>query len=109
MVVQEVLSGVISKEAAKVKYGIKGNSAVLQWMRKFGVSTEKELTNSFVAMKGKRNQKQQQQKDQRIKLLEKALQMAELKAEGYSKMIEIAEQKLNIKIRKKSFTKQSKK
>jgi transposase len=46
-------------------------------------------------------------KEERIKLLEKALQMAELKAEGYSRMIEIAEHQLNVKIRKKSSTRQS--
>jgi len=101
MVIEEVLSGRISKEEAKRKYGIKGSSGILQWMRKFGVATEKEVADSFVMMKGKNNKGADESKDEKITLLEQALQMAELKAEGYSKMIEIAEQKLNIKIRKK--------
>jgi transposase len=41
----------------------------------------------------------------RIKELEKQLETAQLKAEGYELMIEIAEKELKIPIRKKSDTK----
>lgn len=106
-VVSEVLAGSISKEAARRKYGLGGKSVILKWMRKFGVATKREMKNSFAIMKEKLDKKDEHSQEERIKLLEKALQMAELKAEGYSRMIDIAERKLNIKIRKKSFTKQS--
>jgi transposase-like protein len=111
-VVQEVLSGGISKEAARRKYGLKGKSGILQWMRKFGVATEKEekvVTNRFVIMERKQKKEEAKSKDEQIKLLEKALANAELKAEGYSRMIQIAEDQFKIKIRKKLSTKQSKK
>ena len=44
----------------------------------------------------------------RIKELERQLEDEKIRAEGYSKMIDIAEGQLNISIRKKSTTKQSK-
>ena len=45
----------------------------------------------------------------KIKRLERELEDAQLRAEAYSKMIDIAERELKISIRKKSNTKQSKK
>lgn len=101
MVIQEILSGTINKEQAKRKYGIKGSSAILQWMRKFNLATENSVTDSFELMKSNEKRRADNTKEERIKLLEQALKAAELKAEGYSRMIEIAEQQLNIKIRKK--------
>src|SRR5690554_5626228 len=35
-VIAQVTSGVISKEQARIHYGIKGNTAILNWMRAFG-------------------------------------------------------------------------
>jgi transposase len=106
-VIGEILNGEISKEEARRKYGLGGKSGILIWMRKFGVSTEREMKDSFAVMKGKSNKKDELLQEEKIKLLEKALQQSELKAEAYSRMIDIAEKELNIKIRKKSSTKQS--
>ena len=104
-IIQEVLSGSISKEAAKRKYGIRGNSAILKWMRKFGyignpyqpteVMESKDLSDDPADLK------------LRIKALEKALADAKLSSEAYSTMIDIAEQEFKIPIRKKFVTKQS--
>jgi transposase len=104
-IIQEVLSGSISKEAAKRKYGIRGNSAILKWMRKFGyignpyqpteVMESKDLSDDPADLK------------LRIKELEKALADAKLSSEAYSTMIDIAEQEFKIPIRKKFVTKQS--
>ena len=107
-VIEEVLSGQITKEAARRKYGLRGKCAVLSWMRKFGLSEHRQLPANFERMK------EEQHKDKsallkRIKELERALEDAQLKAEGYSRMIDIAERELKIPIRKKSFTKQSSK
>lgn len=38
-VISRVLSGEMSKEQARIHYGIGGNSAILNWMRSFGYST----------------------------------------------------------------------
>jgi transposase len=104
-IIQQVVSGSISKEAAKRKYGIKGNSAILKWMRKFGyignpyqpteVMESKDLSDDPADLK------------LRIKALEKALADAKLSSEAYSTMIDIAEQEFKIPIRKKFVTKQS--
>ncbi|WP_425389432.1 hypothetical protein [Ekhidna sp.] len=105
-IIQEVLSGKLSKEAAQRKYGIRGHSAITNWMRSFGM---KEPLKARVYM-SKPNKKQEHPEDlsARIKELEEALKLAELKSEAYSKMIDIAEEKFSLKIRKKLSTKQSK-
>ena len=104
-IIQEVVSGSISKEAAKRKYGIKGNSAITKWMCKFGyidnpyqpteVMESKDLSDDPADLK------------LRIKELEKALADARLSSAAYSTMIDIAEQEFKIPIRKKFVTKQS--
>ena len=42
-VVDEVLSGHISKDEARRRYGIKGKSAVLNWLRKFDTTLTYEM------------------------------------------------------------------
>ena len=42
-VVAEVLSGQINKDEARRQYGIKGKSAVLNWLRKFDTSLTYEM------------------------------------------------------------------
>ena len=42
-VIEEVLSGQLSKEQARRKYNIKGTSAILNWMRSFGVAEHKRV------------------------------------------------------------------
>ena len=107
-IVEEVLGGVLSKEQARSKYGIRGKSSILTWMRKFGVAGCTEIPSSFEAMK-EEEKTNKSALEKRVKELERALEDAQLKAEGYSRMIDIAERELKISIRKKPFTKQSKK
>lgn len=47
-----------------------------------------------------------QEKDKRIKRLEKALELEKLRSRGFEVMIDVAEKELNIPIRKKAGTKQ---
>lgn len=108
MVIKEVLSGKISKEAVKRKYGIKGKSAVLNWIRKFEKSTVKQSTHN-IKMSKKSNNLNNDLLLNRIKELEDALLEEKIKAEGFSKMIDIAEKEFKIPIRKKYNTKRSKK
>lgn len=109
-VIQEVLSGQISKEEARRLYGIKGNCTVLKWMRKAGLAEPAQNDDICIKMKSdnsKHSTESEEQLSQRIKELEKRLEVAELEAEAYSKMIDIAEREFKISIRKKSDTKQS--
>lgn len=107
-VIEEVLSGDLSKEQAQRKHGIRGKSAILNWMRKFGLSEQIRLPDNFERMK-EEEEIDKESLNKRIKELERDLEDAKLKAEGYSRMIDIAERELKIKIRKKSSTKQSEK
>ena len=104
-IVQEVLSGSISQTAARSKYGIKGHSAILKRMRKFGYTGDSYQTTEV--MKSKELSDDPADLKLRIKELEKALKNAKLSSEAYSTMIDIAEQEFKIPIRKKFVTKQS--
>ena len=107
-VVEEILRGEITKEQARRKYGLRSKSGVLNWMRKFGVASYRQIPDCFERMK-EEEIVNQSALEKRVRELERALEDAQLKAEGYSRMIDIAERELKISIRKKSFTKQSKK
>jgi len=106
-IIQEVLSGSISKEGARRQYGIRGKSAILKWMRKFGYASN--FDSITFRMKSKELPEYPEQLKRRIVELEKALEEAKLSSKFYSTMIDIAEKEFKIPIRKKSVTKQSKK
>lgn len=101
-VIKKVLSGAMSKEEARVHYGIGGNSAILNWMRKFGLqepiskptsmkkSTSRESPDDYQALKAE------------LKATQELLEQQKVRAELYSTMIDLAEQKYGIPIRKKS-------
>lgn len=105
-IIQEVRSGKLSKEGAQRKYGIKGHSAITNWMRSFGI--KEPLKASVYMPESNQDQENTEDLSARVKELEEALKLAELKSEAYSKMIDIAEEKFSLKIRKKLSTKQSK-
>ena len=107
-VVKEVLSGKLSKEQARCKYGIGGKSGILKWMRKFGLSENKTIPAFFAPMKEDTDLPKEELL-KRIKQLERQLEDAQAKAFGYSRMIDLAEEQLKVKIRKNFNTKQSKK
>lgn len=106
-IIQEVLSGSISKEGARRQYGIRGKSAILKWMRKFGYASN--FDSITFRMKSKELPEDPEQLKRRIVELEKALEEAKLSSKFYSTMIDVAEKEFKIPIRKKSVTKQSKK
>ena len=87
-------------------------SAIQRWIVKFAPEY-RELTLEQMARKYKgQPEKSVSQSDDvkalqaEIKRLQKQLEMAEIRAEAYDKMIDIAEATFNIPIRKKSGTKQ---
>jgi len=94
----EYLTGRFTKAELQNKYGIKGKSRLFTWLKKFGYIAQnliKPMSKSTSNIN-----RSQQKKDKQNKLED-----AQLKAEIYSKMIEIAEQEYKIKIRKNFNTK----
>jgi transposase-like protein len=103
-IVGEVLSGRLCKDEARRKYGIKGKSAVLNWIRKFD-------TSHAHPMKKKR---QSQDKDTSVleaenKRLREELELERLRTLSLNVMIDMAEEHFKVPIRKKSGAKQLKK
>lgn len=101
-VVREVTTGLLSQAEARRKYGIGGRTTILTWIRKFDDSNQpkKEMSHDEKTPK--------ELLLRRIKELERQLEDERMRSEGLSKMIDIAEDQLDIDIRKKSGTKQSK-
>lgn len=110
-VVQEIERGELSAREARLKYGIQGDSTVVNWLRKYGNFDWENQTPSNMP-------KSQEQKlmelEQRVKLLEKQKAQLEKQAERADKkaiifdmMIDLAEKEYNIPIRKNSLPEQS--
>ena len=100
-VVREVKAGLLSKTEAREKYSIPGSSTIIGWIRKF----DGKITDYRRTMDYRKSDKEALIK--RIKELERKLEDEQIRSEGLSKMIDIAEEQLKITIRKKSTTKQS--
>jgi len=102
-VVQEILSGRMTKEEARRVYNVKGKSDILYWIRQFSgiknykLAGSKTLTDHAEIFQMKELSK----KDKRIKELEEELKREKLRADLWQKIVELAEDQLNIDIRKK--------
>jgi len=102
-VVQEVLSGELNQAEAKRKYNIKGNGAILYWIRQFsGIKNYRESRLLFVQEKQVIKKDKLTREQKKIKELEEALRKEKNKTLLYEKIIEIAEEDYGIPIRKKS-------
>lgn len=112
MVVLEYESGLSTKATLKRKYGIAGNGCIPRWLKKYGKLYHHSYSSKGRPLKDKNkqyvkeleNQLKKQEKEFAKKLEEKDFELY-----AYKKLISIAEKELNIKIVKKSGTKQSKK
>jgi len=105
-IVKEVSSGIIAKRAACAKYGVNRNTLAL-FIRRFSIRTlGNDLSTQLLAhMTGDQKMVLLEKK---VKELTKFLEDAKLKNASLETMIQIAEEDLHIKIRKKRGTKQSK-
>ncbi|RIJ45243.1 transposase [Maribellus luteus] len=101
-VVAEVLTGQISKEEARRRYHIAGHCTVLKWIRKF------EAQSLQITFMKSDSHTSKEDLLKRIKELERQVEDEKLRSEALSLMIDIAEKQLDIEIRKKPGTKQSK-
>jgi hypothetical protein len=105
-IISEIESGSIGIRAACLKYGLNRNTLKL-WMTRLSIRTltDNKKTTIFSSMTDDQNM---QDLNSQIMLLKKSLEYAKLKIHGLETMIKVAEEDLNIKIRKKPGTKQSK-
>ena len=112
MIITEYESGLSTKATLKRKYGIAGNSCIPSWLKKYGKLEHPNYLSQGRPMNDKDKQyiKELEAKlSMSEKLLKKELKEKELELQAYKQFIDIAERELNIKIVKKSGTKQSKK
>ena len=96
------------------KYDLSCHSLIHDWLRTLGYLPGLNRRNGLVYIdlqtpaalsKQTNKDKELSQEQHQLKLLQKEHEDARLLAEGYRRIIEIAEQELNIPIRKKSNTK----
>ena len=100
-IIREIETGHLSKSEARRKYNIRGGGTINYWVAKFRLSANQDPVDYKKLSK--------EELIKKLKQMERALEDEQLRAEGYSKMIDIAEEQLKIEIRKKSDAKQSKK
>lgn len=106
-VVQDVLSGKYTKEAARRIYGIKGKCAVLYWIRKFSGSKNYRQPSEFESRPTSMQKRASEKiKLSKIKELEEELFRERQRAELWKKMVELAEEEFGINIKKKFGAKQ---
>ena len=101
--VQEVESGEMSIAEAKERFKLPLHFSTLykHWQKKYS----EEIIVSLPLMKAK-DRVENQKLEQRIKELEKELELAQMKNVALNTMIDIAEQEYKLEIRKKSGPKQ---
>ncbi|OJW77819.1 MAG: hypothetical protein BGO59_04430 [Spirosoma sp. 48-14] len=105
-IVHEVNQGIIGIRAACRKYGLNRNT-LRSWLVVFSLPTTDTLATPEPSTTMPDPQLDQTLTRQ-VKALTKALAQAELKISSLQTVIEVAEEDLKIKIRKKSGTKRSK-
>lgn len=97
------------------KYAIKANSAIQEWMRKFGI-TDPYGKKDYIGLPNTNRLKKKKPElsevelenyalNKRVKELEKLLDEEKIRSIMYSRVIEIAEKDLKLNIRKKLDTK----
>ena len=108
-VVSEIEKGIFTRSGARLHYGISGKMTVYRWCEKYG--NPLQLNRKPKVKSIKRTVKQEKlikevEQAERIKGLEKALVDAQLHIQTLKLVIDIAEEQFDIKIRKKSGSKQ---
>lgn len=106
-VVKEYLSTDVTQRELKLKYGFKGGSTLYKWISKFDIPKPNDqfFNKQEVMSKEVSKSKSELELEARIKKLESELEYEKLRTEALSTMINIAEERFNIPIRKKSGTK----
>jgi transposase-like protein len=106
--VLDILKGVTTAEEVQKKYDITSINSVYIWIGKY-VSQEKSLSleeQTYEDMATKSKDDQIRELKAQLKQARKEAELEKLRAHAYDTMINLAEEKFNIPIRKKSGTKQ---
>ena len=114
-VITEYLQSDLTKREILDKYEIRANSAIQEWMRKFGI-TDLYGKKDFIGLPNTNRLKKKKPDlsevelenyalNKRIQELQKQLSDEKIRAEMYARVIEIAEKDLKLNIRKKLDTK----
>lgn len=98
MVCEQYLNSRSNKEEIRLRFGIKGKSSLLYWLRKFGYIESNYKPNQELPFMAK-------SKKDISKSLEKENEDLKLQLEMYKRMISIAEKEFKISIVKKLDTK----
>jgi len=107
-VVQQVLSGTLTKEQARKAYSIKSNSAILYWMRIFSGVTDYRSPDVVSEQSNKLTKTTNQCKlEQDLVRLKQELKAEKMRADLWQTMVEVAEEELGVDIRKKFGARQS--
>lgn len=99
-VVKEVESGVMTKEQARRRYGIKGKSAVLNWCRKYG-RNEHLGTNRIGFKTGSDESEELMELRAEKATLEAELEVSKLKVASLEALIEVADKMYSTDLKKK--------
>ena len=107
-VVQEYLNQDVSKEELQIKYGIRGSSIILYWIRKFGLESmnEHQLETDCSMKANLKKSSTEIDLENENQKLRQLLEHERLRTLSLNTMIDIAERDLKIQIRKKSGAKQ---
>lgn len=111
-VAQEYLSGRFSYAIGAEEYGLKDKSVIREFVKWYRRNNELSVANTDILMTKKKHASTdpiQLATEKRVKELEEQLRLSKLKVELLETMIDIAEDQLNIDIRKKSGSQQLKK
>lgn len=110
-IVRDYMENHLSPDEVVLKYHLNNKYLFYQWVGQYvgkslSLSEPKETDLDMRKQKDSLDALSDQEKDLRIKSLEKALEMEKLRSRGFEVMIDVAEKQLNIPIRKKAGTKQ---
>jgi transposase len=107
---QEYLNGTDTKVAVQRRNGVQGRTNIVVWLRQFGLKDKVKslsLSEQLSLQMSQPKPKKIQFHESEVDRLKRELAEANLRAEAYQKMIEIAEQEFKIEIKKKYVAKQS--
>jgi transposase-like protein len=104
----EYLTTTITVKELQLKYGFTGAGTLYHWIRKFDLSypSDTEHKANVIMKKERSKTSREQELEDKVRELEKQLEYQKLKALAYEKMVEIAERKFSISIKKKFGSKQ---
>jgi len=101
-VVQDVLAGHLTKEEARRVYQIRSKSAILEWMRSFsGVKDYRQPVSVDQDLSIMEKSKIEQEHREEIKRLKQELENERLRGDLWQKIVEVAEEELQLDIKKK--------